>query len=448
VRSLTYCFILLLSIALLASQASAHENGEVIAVHVQDVITQATYEEVAGALNLAKERGCPLLILLNTPGGSLDVTIKLVEQLLNSPIPVVVYVYPRGATAWSAGSFILLASHIAAMSPGTVVGSAQPVSYSPFTGSEPITESKVLNAVAEYVEEVARARGRNATAARLFVTENLNLGGSEALQIGVIDLLASDVDELLAELEGVVVEVDGQNYTLRTQGAALVMYEGGIRITIMSLLSNPLLASIMFLAGLYGLIFGLAYAQPASAVIGGLLVILSLIGLGFNVNIVSILLVMLGVLLLFIELFVIPGFGAIGMTGIVMMVIGALLSPLSIDPSQWAIHPEWYNKLAVISLAIVAPLLAFSVFALYKVLKAKRLRPKLYIAGLVGQEAIALDELGPGKEGFVRCAGEYWAASSDEYVKPGERVIVVGKEGSKLIVKRIEGEEEGVRDES
>jgi len=426
--------IALLPALLIITASPAH--GLVVGVKVEGVITQATYEAVHGALREASELGCPLLILVNTPGGSLDATKLIVEELLNARVPTIAYVYPKGATAWSAGSFILMASHVAAMAPGSVVGSAQPASYSPLTGSEPITEPKILNAVAEYAEQVARARGRNATAARLFVVENLNLGPDEALEAHVIDLVAEDLDELLAKLNGTCVEVDGELHTLATAGSAIRWYRGGLKDEVLAILANPLIASILFLAGLYGLVFGLAYGQPAPAVVGALLVVLSLLGLGFNVNLVSVILVTLGAVLLAVEVFVTPGFGVVGVTGIVMLILGGLLSPIQVDPSRWAVHPDWHAKLSLAAIAATLPLIAFASIATYKVVKARRARPKLHLADMVGLEGVALDEIGPGREGFVRCAGEYWLAVSDEEVEPGERVVVVGKEGYRLRVRR------------
>ncbi|RLF15851.1 MAG: nodulation protein NfeD [Thermoprotei archaeon] len=429
--------ILLLATALVyASQSKAW----VVGVKVDGVITQATYETIKGAIDLATREGRPLLIVINTPGGSLDATKDIVEALLNAEIPVIVYVYPKGATAWSAGSLILMASHVAAMSPGSVVGSAQPVAYSPLTGSEPVTEPKILNAVAEYAEQIARARGRNATAARMFVTENLNLGPEEALEEGVVDLMAENLVDLLLKLDGLLIEVDGKLYELRTAEAGIEWYGGGLRTEVLSVLADPLIASILFLAGLYGLIFGLAYGQPAPAVVGAFLVVLSLAGMGFEVNLVSVLLVILGSLLLIVELFVTPGFGVVGVTGVIMLILGALLSPMSVDPSKWAIHPEWYSKLSLMMTLAVLPLAAFASMATYKVIKAKRAKPKLHLTDMVGAEGVALDEIGPGKEGFVRCLGEYWLAESSDEIKPGDKVVVVDKEGIKLKVRRKEVE--------
>lgn len=414
--------------------ASLYASSKVVVVSVEGVITQGTYEELSQALNYASSLACPLIVLINTPGGSLDATKAMVQAMLNSKVPVVAYVYPKGATAWSAGSMILLASHVAAMAPGTVVGSAQPVAYSPLTGAEPVEEGKIVNAVAEYMEQVAAARGRNSTAARLFVTENLNLGSVEALKAGVIDLVAEDLNTLLSELHGAQINLDGSTYIFDTKDAEVEWFEGGLRSKAVSILSDPTLASVLFMAGLMGLVFGLAYAQPVPATVGGFMVLLSLLGLGMDVNVVSILLLAVGTTLLAVELFVTPGFGVLGVSGMVMLILGALLSPFTASPERWSVHPEWLGKLSLITYAAAAPLIGFAIFALYKVVKARRLKPMLHLASLVGRVAVAVDELGPSKKGFVICEGEYWEAVSKVEVSPGERVKVIGKEGPTLIV--------------
>ena len=430
---------LLLALLALAALALPLQHGYaarvVVGVRVEGVITEATADCVSAALREAEGAAAPLLIVINTPGGSLDATIKIVESLLNARVPVITYVYPVGAKAWSAGSFVLLAGHIAAMAPGTVMGSAQPVAYSPM-GAEPVTEPKILNAVAKYIEQVAKARGRNGTAARLLVTENLNLGAEEALRAGVIDLIAANIDELLAEVDGLRIVARDVPYVLETRGAAVYWFKPGLRHYIASLLSHPLIATILFMAGLYALIFGLAHSELASATVGGLMILLSLIGMGFSVNVVALLLIAVGVLLLIAEALVIPGFGAAGITGAVMVVIGGLLSPISMDPTKWMIHAEWYRTLMLVSIAAVAPLAAFALVVVYKVARVRRQKPRLPLTDMAGLEGEAVDEIGPGKEGFVFCEGEYWRATSDETIRPGEKVVVVRREGLKLVVRR------------
>lgn len=416
----------------------ATDGPMVIGFRVNDVITSSTVDQFREALELAWSSGSPLLIILDTPGGSLDATLEMVGLILNSRTPVITYVYPMGAKAWSAGSFILVAGHIAAMAPGTVTGSAQPVAYNPIGGSEPVTDTKVLNAVSKYIEEIALARGRNGTAAREFVLENLNLGPEEALRLHVIDLVAGDIDELLRLIDGWVVSIGDRETILRVGGGEVSWYEPGFRHYLLSLITNPLITFIMFMAGLYGLIFGLANSEVASASIGTLLIILSLLGMGFSINIVSILLIGLGVILLIVEALVIPGFGAAGVVGAMMILLGGLLAPINIDPSRWIIHPEWYNQLLIVSLVTAIPLAGYSLVIVYKVVEIRR-RKSIKAFDMAGVEGIAVDDIGPGRDGYILCMGEYWLAKSDEEINSGDRVIVVSREGLKLRVRRKGG---------
>ncbi|MEM1538486.1 MAG: nodulation protein NfeD [Candidatus Nezhaarchaeales archaeon] len=438
-QRLTIVLITLLTLTGLIglSHASTAQNV-VVQVEVTDVITEGTYNLLKGGLELAEANSAPLLVLLNTPGGSLDATRKITEAFLNAKVPVIAYVHPRGATAWSAGTFLLLASHVAAMSPNTVIGSCQPVAYNPTTGgSEPVTEPKIINAVVKNIEELAKAHGRNSTTAKLFVTENLNLGPEEALKLHVIEYVASSVEELLATLNGITVKTASGSFEIKTLNPRIIRHEGGFTEALISFFSNPLIASILFIVGLYALIFGAAYANPAPASVGAFMLLLSMLGMGFKVNVVAIALLALGIVLILVEVFLIPGFGAVGATGIAMLILGALLNPFRVTPEHWLIYVDWYQILLLASISITLPLAGFTVFAIYKVIKARRMKPKLYISGLEGRVAEAVDEITTDKEGFVICEGEYWRAKTEEgVIKPGEKVIVTGKEGVVLKVKR------------
>ncbi|MEM2533797.1 MAG: NfeD family protein, partial [Candidatus Nezhaarchaeales archaeon] len=154
-------------------------------------------------------------------------------------------------------------------------------------------------------------------------------------------------------------------------------------------------------------------------------------------NVVAIALLALGIVLILVEVFLIPGFGAVGATGIAMLILGALLNPFRVTPEHWLIYVDWYQILLLASISVTLPLAGFTVFAIYKVIKARRMKPKLYISGLEGRVAEAVDEITTDKEGFVICEGEYWRAKTEEgVIKPGEKVIVTGKEGVVLKVKR------------
>ena len=239
---------------LFSLSAAALGQGSVMVVALDGAITPASDEIVAEAILQAEALGCEAIIItLDTPGGGLAETKEIAGLMERTSLPVIGYVYPSGATAWSAGTILLLASDIAAMVPGTIIGSAQPVQIGPM-GTEAVNDSKVINAVVALAEERARINGRNVTAAREFVTKNLNLNAEDALEFGVIEFISPSIEALLEEVDGVV----AKNRTLATSGAEIVHFQPGLRLQILSILSDPLLAGLLLIIGLYALIFGLS----------------------------------------------------------------------------------------------------------------------------------------------------------------------------------------------
>ncbi len=407
-------------------------SSSVILVSVEDTITGATFEVVDEAIEVGVDMDAEaVVIILDTPGGQLDATMKIVESIEGSVIPVVSYVYPKGAKAWSAGTLILMASHVAAMAPHTVIGSAQPVSYSPIGGSEPVEEDKVLNALSLFMAERARMHGRNETAARLFVEENLNLNSVDAHRMKVVEVLASNLDELFIKIDGFTVATSDGVATLKTRGAPIVEHSPSLRLSILAAISNPLLAYLLFTVGLYALAFGLASPGYGGEVIGAVALLTGLIGLGFDINLGALLIAGLGAVLMIAEAYT-PGFGILGGAGLFCLVMGGILI-IPFTPSKWLIAPEWYNYFASIALGVAAIIGGFTLFMVYKILQARRKRPVM--GGVIGAEVEAVDEMAEGETGFVRYKGEYWKARAEERVKAGSKCSVVDKDGPILIVK-------------
>ena len=416
----------LLSIGLLALAGSAAGQGCVMVVALDGAITPASDDIVREAIAEAEGRGCEALVVtLDTPGGGLTETKEITGLIERASLPVIGYVYPSGATAWSAGTIILLSSDIAAMVPGTIIGSAQPVQIGP-TGMEAVNDTKVINAVVALVEEKARNNNRNTTAAREFVLSNLNLNAEDALRYGVIEHVSPSLGALLEEVDG----TEAKNRTLATRGAEVVRFEPSLRLRVLAVLSDPLLAGLLLIVGLYALIFGLSNPGVGAELVGVIVLALGLIGLGFSVNLGALFLIALGIVLLLVELNS-PGFGLLGAAGLACMVIGSvLLVPIG--------SPEWYTPASYkrdAFVALVAPTIvigAFFVFALYKVAEARR-RPT-YSAKMEAEVAEALDRIDP--RGHVMYNGEYWAAEAEEPIEAGEMVEVVGKERMVLKVRR------------
>ena len=416
----------LLSIGLLALAGSAAGQGCVMVVALDGAITPASDDIVREAIAEAEGRGCEALVVtLDTPGGGLTETKEITGLIERASLPVIGYVYPSGATAWSAGTIILLSSDIAAMVPGTIIGSAQPVQIGP-TGMEAVNDTKVINAVVALVEEKARNNNRNTTAAREFVLSNLNLNAEDALRYGVIEHVSPTLGALLEEVDG----TEAKNRTLATRGAEVVRFEPSLRLRVLAVLSDPLLAGLLLIVGLYALIFGLSNPGMGAELVGVIVLALGLIGLGFSVNLGALFLIALGIVLLLVELNS-PGFGLLGAAGLACMVIGSvLLVPIG--------SPEWYTPASYkrdAFVALIAPTIvigAFFVFALYKVAEARR-RPT-YSEVMNREVAEALDRIDP--RGHVMYNGEYWAAEAEEPIEAGETVEVVGKERMVLKVRR------------
>ncbi|HJX23493.1 MAG TPA: nodulation protein NfeD [Candidatus Bathyarchaeia archaeon] len=400
-----------------------------VVLDVKGVIGVATTEYVSDGLGYAREINAQsLIILLDTPGGSLDATFEIVRLIERSEVPVITFVYPQGATGWSAGVFILLSSHVAAMAPGTVIGSSQPVS---FPGGEPIDDPKIINSLTQFLVERAGLHGRNETAAAEFVRENLNLGADQAEQFGVIEIKASTVESMMNLVDGLEVEVfERGRMKLQTAGAKLVNFNPSIRSMVLGFISEPTLAYLLFTLGVWILIFGLATTGPTGEVIGGILLVLGLIGLGFTVDLLVLFLLLVGGIFIVVEMLH-PGLQIFGPAGIVCLVLGSLLL-LRLDPSRWLVSQEWYTFFFMVVVGVVAVMTGFACFILYKVFRLPKQRKTL--KWVVGETGRTIDALKQGQEGYVQVGGEYWKAKANVPVEAGQIVTVVSKEGPTLIV--------------
>jgi len=388
------------------------------------------------ALVYAEKNNSPLILLLNTPGGSLDATFEIIKLIESSKIPVVGYVYPSGATAWSAGTYILFSTHVAAMAPHTIIGSCQPIALS-FGGGQPINDTKTINALTAFLVEKAKMHNRNETVARLCVQKNLNLDAEEAKKWGVVEVVADSLNDLKVKIDGLTVLTASGNFTIKSKEADIVDWSPSIRIRVLKTLSEPMIALFMLMIGLYLLIFGLTSPGVGGEVVGGILLLLGLIGLGMikDVNFGALLLIAVGAILLLYEIFT-PGFGIVGGSGLICTLIGSLL----LFPREWAISYEWITTLYLASIIIPLVFGGFFIFAAYKVIKARR-KPPFFKRMVEGEEAVAVEEITPEKPGFIMYKGEYWKAKSETPIKQKEDVVIIGKEGPILIVKPKKKEE-------
>lgn len=404
----------------------------VLYIYINGVIDSAMEDYVKAAIAEAERENAPLVLILDTPGGYLDSAINIVLAIDDSKVPVIGFV--EKGWALSAGTLILVCTHIAAMAPGTQIGSMQPVMYNPTTGEyKPVNESKIINPILKFLDDHAASKGRNATELHRFVLYNDNLGASEALRYHVIEFIAPDLESLIREINGSVVGTKYGPVKLVLNGEA-VYYSPGLRIYLLHALSDPILSGLLLTLGMLIVLFTLAAGHPAMAALGALLLILGLAGSGFNPNYTALILIILGSILLFIEIHT-PGFGIIGGTGIVMLLIGIALLPMG--SKGFSVSPAYARQLLFTLYAIGGVFGGFTAIAVYKILKARKKPPVLW--SLIGSTGKALDEIDVDKEGFVIVEGEYWKArSASGRIEPGDKVVVVGKEGAILIVRKAE----------
>lgn len=417
------CFILT---AGLITPVDAGPQEKVLVLKISEAITPASDDIIANAIEKAENENFEALVIsLDTPGGGLDETQIIIRTIENTSVPVIGYV-PESGKAWSAGTLILMGTDIAAMAPFTVIGSAQPVQMTA-EGTKPIKDEKIINALVKFSVSTASKHGRNETFAEEVITKNKNLDAQEALETGVIEYIAPTIPNLLTQIDGQ--QVKGK--ILKTENANIESYEPPLSLSLLRLISNPIISSLLLTIGLYGLIFGISSPGVGAEVFGVISIVLGLIGTGFDINIGAVFLILLGIGLLIVEIKV-PGFGIFGLAGLISLIIGSiLLIPMGYEN----IYTPEFRRLLI--LTVVAPTIVFGLFLVFAIYKVTEIRKKKPVIGeFIGEFAQTIDPLGPEKTGFVRYRGEYWKARSEEEIEPETEVEIIGKVREVLLVKR------------
>jgi membrane-bound serine protease (ClpP class) len=418
---------------LLLPLSSSAQSSSVILVEFTDTIDQATVEIMSDSLNVAQANDAQaVILLLNTPGGGLDETFTIAEMIKESNIPVIGYVYPSGATAWSAGTFILLSTPLAAMADHTIIGSCQPIETS-LEGTRFINDSKIINALVEWLQERATMYGRNETLAKLFITENRNVNATVALDSGAIEVVASSIAQLLDDIDGRNITTATGTVTLHTKDAEQIRYTPSIQIQLLKLISNPLLTSLLLMLGIFALLVGISAPGYGAEVFGVIAILISLIGSGFSISTIAIIFIIIGCLLLAVEIFVIPGFGVVGIGGIICLIIGSIFLIPNYPTRRWLISGDYMNEALIIMLVVIVLFAVFFAFLLYKVLQIRK--KKSPIGKFTGETAMTIEQITPEKNGFIRYKGEYWQAKSDTVIEKNTKVVIIDKDETTLIVR-------------
>lgn len=405
----------------------AERSGPVVVGVIDGAIGPATRDYCARVLRqgLAENAAC-VVFTMDTPGGLSSSMRDIIKSFLASPVPVVVYVSPAGARAASAGALISLSAHVAAMAPGTNIGAAHPVPIGGGGETSETMEKKIENDAAAYARTLATRRGRNVEWAERVVRESISSTADEALDENVIDLVCDNLESLLAALDGRSVETEAGAEVLRTKGAAVIDVPLSGREKFLARISDPNIAYLLMLVGVFGLIF--EFQNPGSF-FPGIIGIIALIIAAFALQMLPVNFTGLALILLAIVLFVleikIPSHGALTLGGVIAMLVGSIMlidSPL----------PFMRVSLSVIIPAVITTALLF-MFVVGIGIKAQSRRVTTGSDGIRGEVGTAKTAV--HADGSVFVHGEFWNAYSDEPIPSGDRVEVVGVEGMKLKVR-------------
>lgn len=446
VRLFIWVSLVLWPLLLVGQEAVA--PGQVVLLNLSGAVGPATSDYIHRGLENAKDAKAALVILrMDTPGGLDSAMRKIIQDILASPVPVATFVAPSGARAASAGTYILLASHIAAMAPATNLGAATPVQIGggtpdPGAGKQPQRddkakngekpkpakpgmEEKTLNDSIAYIRSLARMRGRNEQWAEKAVREAASLQAEDAVKQNVADLVATDVNDLLKKLNGRKIALNGANVVLRTDGLTIVTIDPDWRSRLLSVITDPNVAYILMLLGVYGLFFELwnpGFVLPG--VVGGICLLLALYAFQvLPVSYAGVGLILLGLAFMVAEAFL-PSFGALGIGGVVAFVIGSIIL-FDADTAGFDIAWQLIAGVTAVSAAFFLGITSLA-------LKARQQKVVSGAEAMIGAVGEALEKF--DSAGRIRVFGEEWQARTRTPVKRGARVKVVAREGLTLFV--------------
>jgi membrane-bound serine protease (ClpP class) len=421
-------FALLLIVPIFGQLLAEEKKPVFDTITVHATITPPIAEYIVQSIDASAKTGSDgLIILLDTPGG-LDLAMRdIAKAILNSSVPVIVYVHPSGARAASAGVIITIAAHVAAMTPGTNIGAAHPVGLG-MGASDKTMMKKVENDAVAYVRGIADKRGRNADWVEKSVRKSESVTAEEALKLKVIDFVVPDLNRLLEQMDGKEVSVSSGKRVIRTKYAVINEKKMGTRQRVLAAISDPNIAYILLLVGLAGLYFELAHPGVIlPGVIGGISLIMAFFALQtLPVNYAGILLILFGIILFIAEIKVVSH-GLLTVGGIISLVLGSLLLFESPDP---ALRVSWSVMIPVLTIICL-----FFAGVIGLVLKAQMRRRRTGKEGMVGEEGKAVTDI--YETGTALIKGEYWNATSVKRIEAGRGIKVVKVEGLKIKVEEI-----------
>ena len=408
-----------------AASSGAPRSSTVLTATIAAPITPVTADYLASAIEQAEEENAILLVLeLDTPGG-LDMSMRqMVQSILKTQVPVAVFVYPSGGRAASAGVLITLAADIAAMAPGTNIGAAHPVNVG---GKMDNTMSqKAENDAAAYARSLAAGSGRNEKWAESAVRNSAALSSEDALKQKVIDLIASDMDDLLRRIDGREIRKGNTVTVLHTKGAQVTRFSMALRHRVLAAISDPTIAYLLLMIGIYGIYFELA--SPGAVfpgVVGGICLLLGLYALQtLSANYAGFMLILLAIVLFFAE-FKVQSHGLLAIGGVLSMLFGSLmLFDRNIDPF---LRISWSVLIGTVAFSA----LFFGIFISMAV-RSQFLKPATGAEGIIGAEGDAVTDFNGGGKVFV--VGEFWDARGAGLIRKGDRVVVESVEGMTLVV--------------
>lgn len=493
IRIFIYTLLLCAGLPLLSAQTSFSlpQNKVHLIQLSDDTINPVTADYIIQSIDRATEENAQCLIIkLDTPGGLLSSTRLIVKKMLTSKVPIVVYIAPAGSRAGSAGVFITYASHVAAMAPSTNIGAAHPVQMGgsaprrtgewdelkrliedlrktkttgkedaveekdvtnveaekdidekpeagveeKFEADEHPMESKILHDTVAFIKAIAKERNRNVEWGVESVVKSASITSGEALEKGVVELIAKNDNDLLEQLDGRVVMINGKEVTLKTKDAYIQSIEMDSRQKFFNVLANPNIAYFLMILGFYGLLFEVTHPGfGVPGILGTIFLILAFYSMQtLPTNYAGLALLILGIILLITEAFT-PTFGVLTLGGLTCMILGSMLLFESTDPVMRV------SKAAIFSLSLTTA--AISLFLVSAVIRSQRAKVKGGQEGLIGQTAEVSRSIAPNRKGKVFVHGEIWNAISSDTIKKGEEVSIVEVNGLILTVKLLKKED-------